>query len=403
MEISTVYLDGQAYDANDIAKRPGRYTAALERAKKIQRHAICGCKREVALRLIIRKLGDYYCLTLWPYEGQLHDKRCIFHRDEIQATVADGLARQSIIEEVDGTVSISPDFDLALNLNQRPITPKPTPTKPGKLRMSRRKASLTALLQFLWNHSRCNVISGFGNAPIFNSTIYKLWLSLGQCIVDKQRLTNVCFMPGMRSAAPNWLAEFEGRLSTSSKAKAVYGVLLGRLTEVAEGDYSYAYSLQGFGKRLYVEKTLHKSFQDSCKLAYAAVQNSPMLNVFVAAQVELTERGYYMVRDCGFIVTSRHFIPVESMYEVEMADALMEAQRGFYKPLKVEDGLLPDFVLTDAPAHIYVEVWGMDTDEYRLRRQEKIEHYAATNRPLIEWDAAAKASMPSLRKEDMTK
>ena len=86
-----------------------------------------------------------------------------------------------------------------------------------------------------------------------------------------------------------------------------------------------------------------------------------------------------------------------------MADALMEAQRGFYKPLKVEDGLLPDFVLTDAPAHIYVEVWGMNTVEYRLRRQDKIKHYAASNRPLIEWDAAVNAPMPSLRKEDVTK
>ena len=403
MEISTVYLGGQAFDANDIAQRPGRYTEALGRAKKIQRHAICGCKREVALRLIIRKLGDYYCLTLWPYEGQLHDKRCIFHRNEIQETVADGLARQSIIEEDDGTVSISPDFDLALNLNQRPAAPKQTPTRPGKNRMSRRKASLTALLQFLWHHSRCNTISGYGKAVTFDSTIFKLWRSLRQCVVGQTPLTDVSFMPGMRSACPNWLDEFDAHLCTSSSAKRVYGVVLGRLTAVTEGKYSFAYSLQGFGKRLYVEKTLHKSFQDSCKLAYAAVQNSPELNVFIAAQVELTAHGHYKVKDCGFIVTSRHYIPVDSMYEVEMADALMEAQRGFYKPLKVEDGLLPDFVLTDAPAHIYVEVWGMNTVEYRLRRQDKIKHYAASNRPLIEWDAAVNAPMPSLRKEDVTK
>ncbi|MBP2371654.1 hypothetical protein [Pseudonocardia parietis] len=49
--------------------------------------------------------------------------------------------------------------------------------------------------------------------------------------------------------------------------------------------------------------------------------------------------------------------------------------------------MLPDFVLTDTDPPTVVEVWGMlGREDYRARKQEKLEHYRREGTLLIEWD-----------------
>ena len=52
--------------------------------------------------------------------------------------------------------------------------------------------------------------------------------------------------------------------------------------------------------------------------------------------------------------------------------------RSYMKPLKHDaaDLVHPDFVLTDTPAQVALEVYGMDTPDYLARKAEKQELYA---------------------------
>lgn len=400
MIFSTVYLNGQKFDAVEIPDNPSHFTEVLARAKELTGHGVCGCNDQ-ALRLVIRKTGRLYRLNLWPYEGQFHDRRCNFYRTAIQESVADGFVKQSIVDTDDGYVSISPDFDLSLTRSQNTATSLQTGPEIGSQRSSRRKATLTALLQFLWDRSGCNSIKG--RQATFSGTTFKLWNALSLCRVRKTDFTSVSFMPGMSSKCPTWLDDFEKRMSKSNGAQVVYGVILGKLKGVRKTMYGFSYELQGFGFPLYLEVGLHQQLLNSYAFAFSAVRDMPELNVFLAAQVERSPTGNYRIRNCGFIVTSRDFIPVDSLYEVMMANMLVDQQRTFYKPLKVEDGLLPDFVLMDTPTPTYIEVWGMCNDDYDLRRAEKVKAYAALNHQLIEWDAARNAPMPSLPPKDCLK
>ena len=393
MVLSTVYIDQAELDALEIAAHPAKYNERLANAKILHGYAICGCN-DAELRLVIRKVAELNRLSLWPNEGAKHAQGCIFHRDEIHERVRIAFSRQSIVESDDGLVTITPDFDLKLKLSTKA---RPTGAKPKQAAaqsVTRRKAGLTALLQFLWDWSRLN--SRTKTSPNFSQTTYRLWLAMGVCKFGQVDMTSVTYLPGMEGQERDWYSKFEGRLQKSNTDQLNYGVVIGKLVSVAQTQFGYRYTVKSLGRALYVDEALQSKLEASFPQAFQAVAQQSALNVFLAAQVEITSRGNLKVRDCGFIVTSRDFIPVDSMYEAQFCDKLVDEDRAFNKPLKVEDGLLPDFVLLDTPTPTFVEVWGMNTDDYKLRRAEKVKAYANLNHVLLEWDAANGDSMPQL-------
>ena len=393
MVLSTVYIGHEECDALKIAEYPESYTERLARAKKVHGHANCDCNAD-RLRLVIRKIAELNRLSLWPNEGTKHAPLCIFYRNEIHDQVARSFARQSIIESVDGLVTITPAFDLSLKLSKNAVTKGPQPGKTAAQSVTRRKAGLTALLQFLWERSKLNSIKS--RPPDFSKTTYRLWLAMRDCKIGKADMDSVTFLPGMSRQSPNWHSQFLTRLKKSDTDKKIYGVVIGKLVSLVKAQYGYCYTVNSLGALLYVDDALQSKLATSFPQAFQAVAQESGLNVFLAAQVEITSGGNLKARDCGFIVTSRDFIPVDSMYEAQFSNKLVDEDRAFDKPLKVENGLLPDFVLLDTPTPTFVEVWGMNTDDYKLRRAEKVKAYANLNHVLLEWDAANGDSMPQL-------
>lgn len=393
MLLSAVFIFQKKYDVIEISENPERYSEILARAKKTVGYATCGCC-DAHLRLVIRKVSDVYRLSLWPYEGQKHDAHCYFYRLEVQERVAKGFALQSIVESQDGTVAITPDFDLSLDREPKEAAPGAKGTATTQRRVKRQKAGLTALLRYLWESSECNQIRN--RAATYWKTVYRLSLVMSQCKIGKEDMTSVSFMPDMGKSRPDWYTEFINRLKSSNEKIVRYGVLFGNLTAVELTKFGYRYMVQGLRPPLFVDKALQERIEQSFHFAIDAVLNPRGLNVWLAAQVELSAAGNLLVRQCGFLVTSRDFVPVDSMYEATFANKLVDEGRSFYKPMVIEDGLVPDFVLTDTSKPTYIEVWGMNTDSYIARRAEKIASYQKLGHALLEWDAASMMAMPQL-------
>jgi hypothetical protein len=88
-------------------------------------------------------------------------------------------------------------------------------------------------------------------------------------------------------------------------------------------------------------------------------------------------------------VTDR-YIPVESSYWRALAEYLEATGRSYMKPLKHDaaDLVHPDFVLTDTPAQVALEVYGMDTlTTWPGRRKARVV------RPTSAWAALAVGSL----------
>lgn len=107
------------------------------------------------------------------------------------------------------------------------------------------------------------------------------------------------------------------------------------------------------------------------------------------------------VTDIALMRVTSDWIPVESSYEAQLSDTLVAAGRHFEKPLKfdAEDKVFPDFWLKDVEQVKYpMEVWGMSTPDYEVRKHEKIAHYETEYGPQNwwSWNAASGDPIPAL-------
>jgi hypothetical protein len=111
------------------------------------------------------------------------------------------------------------------------------------------------------------------------------------------------------------------------------------------------------------------------------------------------------VVEAAFMLTNRNYIPVESSYELRMADALADAGRRLIKPLRWDrsDELFPDFVLTDTEPPTFVEVYGVQGRvSYEIRKQIKQVKYQQQGRAVIAWEVAQEMPPVALSRRSAT-
>ncbi len=152
---------------------------------------------------------------------------------------------------------------------------------------------------------------------------------------------------------------------------------------------------------VYINNAIHQNLTQRFDFAMRAVKNQGGYCVMLAAhfQAKVGKSGgtpYIEVIDASLFVTTEDFIPVDSSYERILSDVLVKNERKFIKPLSVEEGLMPDFILVDTPKPVYLEVWGMDSPEYLARKQEKRQIYRSRNMPIWEWNAQQEPDPPAL-------
>lgn len=120
------------------------------------------------------------------------------------------------------------------------------------------------------------------------------------------------------------------------------------------------------------------------------------VRTIVIAYVDPEAPREKLVRQAALMTVSPRFIPVDSGYEMKLEGILHASGRKFLKPLRYDAGLadyLPNFYLTDLPSTednlFWLEVWGMDSDAYRLHCHEKTAWYNAayTSAGWWSWDA----------------
>uniref|UniRef100_UPI0004A6C153 DUF1173 family protein n=1 Tax=Nocardia brasiliensis TaxID=37326 RepID=UPI0004A6C153 len=164
----------------------------------------------------------------------------------------------------------------------------------------------------------------------------------------------------------------------------------------------YQLAQQNPKRQVYVDERLDAQLRRSYRNAFSDAAERVRGRRVVLFYVERSQGGFATAVDAAVMLTNRGYIPGDSSYEVQMADALTAAGRSFVKPLTfdaaadhaVTSAVFPDFVLTDEAA-TYVEVWGLfGRVDYERRKAEKLAHYQQTAARLIEWTVTE--PMPAL-------
>ncbi|NHN86449.1 DUF1173 family protein [Acetobacter musti] len=399
-----------------------RLKAKYDESRKAARadKARCLCRHRGAvlpLQIRYRADSDSYHLAVWPHEGPLHEKTCPFFKPDPGKSGRAGYVSSVIREEEDGDVSVTLSIGLRRKGPPQPVdeTPLPAPDRPGRTRQ--RRMSPLGLLNLLWERAGLAEwkpqFAGHRTMPAALGRV----ASAGTRIRTQKRPLSDLLCP----VAPDHEG-FARRLHAIVRAegKENHLFLAGFVDAIEQGrgnDFTLTLTGQRNGYRCFLTLPAaernrlarsHRLAAATLALPEAERQARVAALLYVTAQ-HITKpdsrwKGWIQaeVRTAALMTVSPEMIPVESSYELAVAEALVAADRTFEKPLRFdagEDLVFPDFILQDTvrSAGYPMEVFGRTDEAYMARRAEKEDYYNTTFGAggWWSWDAITRTGIPA--------
>lgn len=395
------------FDLAEVLEHPGRYTAQLERAKRLQGFAECGCMEHAPRpKLVIRRLRSAFILARWPDANYKHRQGCPFLERKGHATAT--ARTKGPFQTRNGKHLIQ--LDLSLEVSQ-PGAGQPGPRSPQAAnapRAHRRSAPLLAFLEYAWEAAGLHAWADQGYRG-WNACWSMLSAEFADAKINGRPAADVLHI--MRRWDPEQkaeiLAEFDAFIArlTTDGTTTHRGLIIGEIGEFKPSVHGGMLVLRQSQQRYFMSNTLFQKVSRSYATALAGLGRKDLRCVAVLA-VEKTANGYLHVADMAAMLANSAFLPCDSSHEAVMADHLIRLQRTFEKPLRYVGAAAvhPDFELTDTDQRTVIEVLGMTGNpQYDRRMQEKREYYANNGIRLVEWNPSkhpvADTRLPQARQD----
>lgn len=389
-EPGTVRLADQVVSIAAIKQHPDRYASLFARARAEVGHAVCLCRADEVVRLVIRCRAERYHLATWPAGGHQHAPGCSWYRSP--ASMSGSAAYSDAIRTTEDGTSIRLSIPLSIKGASTPAeAPLPARAAVDPGGTARRSVGMLAMLHWLWEVAQLNVWHPQGPQRTWEGCRAQLAEHTRDCLINKLPLEQTMWIvpPFSRDRADAVYTDWERYLGRLGGAGGVRrrGLVLGEIRDVEPTKYGMSIRLAHHRKPLYATTQLMERARRSFPAAFSQQAGQPGRRQVVLCLIERSPRGHAAVVQLAAMLTTSTYIPADSSYEVEMADALAAAGRAFVKPLHFDGGdVFPDFVLVDEEPETYVEVWGVRGRElYEVRKRAKQAIYRESGRPLIEW------------------
>jgi hypothetical protein len=345
----------------------------------------CGCSTGEGRRLAVKfyAASDSYDLARFSLSGQEHDTECQYYATGSSAGGLSAYARGVIDPQADGSVKIRLAIALAARSRVK-IDGAPPVDRVGARPGTRQSAmTLLGLLHYLWSEAQLNAWHPAWAGKRSDASIPGRLMRVAESIqVGKATLAGVLLVPARKA---HWD-------EAKDNARRVEHALTNRMRMIAVAPLA-SYSAERetimserlvlssfFGMpMIFLEEKLWDAVKRTYPLAVRAWCNGQ--RVIALAQVELRAGKKGVVAqaiDVALMIVTADWIPVESGYELLVAEQLVEQGRSFYKPLRFDAGgdvVHPDFMLMDQKRPMPMEVFGRSDPEYVERMAKKIAHF----------------------------
>ena len=387
-----VSLAGQVIALAALKQNPDRYTSLFSRARHEVGHAVCLCRTDQVVRLVIRLRSGRFHLATWPAGGHQHALGCGWHR------APDSMSGRSAYVEAITTGPAGTSIRLSAPLTitgASAVTESFEPPRVAGDRGStvRRAMGLLGLLHWLWESAELHVWRPRYRDRSWRTCCALLGEQARDCRVNQRALADTLWIvPAFardRAAEINTAWEQYLESLTGTREIRRRGLVLGEIRAVKPTDYgSIQIRLAHQRAPLYATAQLMSSARRSYPAVFSEQAEQPGCRRIALCMVERSPRGYANVVHLAAMLTSSSYVPADSSYEIRMSDALAASGRTFVKPLHFDGGdVFPDFVLFDEDPQVYVEVWGVrGRESYEHRKYTKQATYQKVGRRLVEWD-----------------
>lgn len=395
---------------------------AVERAHR-NTHAICLCLGDSNSRkLAIKRVGGDFVFARYQDTSHHHLRKCQFYGPSRTQSGLQGYTQEAVREHPEGGLAITLARGLQAPLQAADKESRAATQRYAGQSVRRNTMRLGGLIDLLWEEARLNR---------WDSSKPKYWdLRVGTALLREAEkihighltLDQALLLPAQRSDRPKSLtSEHQRNLKVVAYGRE-HNLRLIAISPLAQFDPvrdSWANVSAGIEApaqrqeqqlRLGTPYGIPQLMLDAARSA--AVRRSYGIEVaawkehkkvYAITQIALREGSPDMadVLDVSLLFVSNRFIPLDSSYEGQLEEVLVKAQRSFIKPMRyeTEDEVFPDFWLQDMGCEYPMEVFGMNTDDYLKRKENK--HMLYSDRSKYPngwwyWDVPEQSLIPPL-------
>lgn len=373
-----------------VKKHPDQYAGLFGRARSEVGYAICLCRSDQQVRLVIRCRNGRYHLATWPDGGHQHASGCTWYRSASSVSGRGDYAEAITTSDEGTSIRLSTPL-IVRGAAAAPAAVAAAAKSDAGAATSYRAMGPLALLHFLWEQAQLNVWHA-DQRRSWSTCRTQLAEQAEDCRVNRLPLTDALWIvpPFQHETAERVTAawdRFLGRLARTGRTRR-RGLVLGEVREVEPTDYGVRVKLRHQRAALFATAQLMRRAHRSYPNVFSERAGRSDRRQVVLCVVERSRAGYPLIVDLAAMLTTTSYLPADSDYEAQLADALVAANRGFVKPLRYAgDAVFPDFVLVDRDPHVFVEVWGVrGRESYERRKRSKQAYYQQTGQTLLEWD-----------------
>lgn len=209
----------------------------------------------------------------------------------------------------------------------------------------------------------------------------------------KTAVKKICFAG---SKTPKRRAVVIGRIMQVKKARVVAGKQTYALNHINDNQFTPFYLTEAQWLNCQRSYICTKANADDFK------PDTTQFYIIISV-VSMNKAGSITIEQCAVMPVTRDFIPYDSSYEKSVAEALVEQDRAFSKPLRYDstEVTFPDFMLNDMPTPVPMEVYGMVNNAAYTKRKHDKDLYYKTHYPNFwSWDLAMMPVMPTFPLND---
>lgn len=174
------------------------------------------------------------------------------------------------------------------------------------------------------------------------------------------------------------------------------GFVLLEVKAIDRTEYGFKVLARNLARPIFVDEHLHATIARQSPLALALLPKSKELACSVIGMflIEATDRGNLRAVSAALMLTNSKYIPVSTLYELQLANLMCAQDRTFTRGLGKQAGA--DFVLRDTKPSTAMVIYSLLTPDYFRKRSKLEEECVQAGCVIWKWEPSAAQELPSL-------
>lgn len=355
----------------------GRFTIAsgatdfedeLARAHGEKTRPLCLCQRP-GVETYIARLDDKYIVKRMPGTGSQHDSTCEHFEPPASLSGLGDVMGKAIQNQTDGNTVLKLDFSLTRAGGR--AAPKPSENSGATVKSDTSKLTLTGLLHYLWHeadlHRWAASFRGKRNWRVVRS---RLLDAASHKMSKKMPLLDRLYVPEPFSAdhaedIDLRRSSFLRRFRSSDPKKRELIVIVAEVKSMEPARYGTKIVIKHAPRfSIFIDDKAHNQVKKKFAAEIAINAANDTSHLMMIATASVNEANAAVIEEIGLMLVNSDWLPVESIEEFSLIEALTTGNRSFLKGLRfnVRDRPLASVLLTDTkpPVGLYLVSPGQD-------------------------------------------